>query len=55
MAPEIIKKVPYQGRFVDLYAAGVVLFMLVVKANPYQLKLNTEGDEVVFDEYYECI
>ena len=53
MAPEIIKKVPYQGRFVDLYAAGVVLFMLVVKANPYQLKL-TEG-EVVFDEYYECI
>lgn len=35
MAPEINMKIPYNANDVDLFAAGIVLFILVVGTPPF--------------------
>jgi len=48
MAPEILLKKPYQGQAVDLFALGVILFILYSGYPPF--------DEAhVKDKYYKLI
>lgn len=35
MAPELLEKRPYRGTCVDIFAAGVVLFIMVTGAWPF--------------------
>lgn len=35
MAPELLTKQPYSGESVDLFAAGVILFLMVVRRYPF--------------------
>ena len=35
MAPEIFLNIPYEGQCVDLFAAGVILFVMKVGAPPF--------------------
>ena len=48
MAPEIHLKMPYQGKEVDLFAAAIVLFIMVVGTPPF-----TRADTK--DPYYNLI
>jgi len=43
MAPELHLKQPYKGNEVDLFALGVILFMLVTKSPPFS-KAHPDGD-----------
>jgi serine/threonine protein kinase len=36
MAPEILKKVPYSGQVIDLFAFGVLLFTMYVGVPPFE-------------------
>ena len=40
MAPEMFTSGPYQGPIVDIFAAGVVLFQMVARANPFKFSSN---------------
>ena len=35
MAPEIIEKRPYRGTYVDIFAAGVILFIMMTGTMPF--------------------
>jgi serine/threonine protein kinase len=35
MAPEILDKQPYQGQVVDLFACGVILFIMLTQHPPF--------------------
>jgi serine/threonine protein kinase len=48
MAPEILAKQPYQGQVVDLFALGVILFILYSGHPPFQMA-NEE------DNYYKLL
>lgn len=48
MAPEIIARQPYQGQVVDLFALGVILFILYAGHPPFQAAQNE-------DQYYKLI
>jgi len=48
MAPEINMKKPYNANEVDLFAAGIVLFIMVVGTPPF-----TKAD--LRDPYYNLI
>lgn len=48
MAPEIHLEAPYKGKQVDLFAAGIILFIMVAKHPPFD-KATCE------DSYYKCI
>ena len=48
MAPEILQKQPYQGQVVDLFALGVILFILYSGHPPFQMA-NEE------DNYYKLL
>lgn len=48
MAPEILNKQPYDGVKVDVFAAGVVLFMLLVGTHPFNSTASN-------DSYYKLI
>lgn len=48
MAPEIHNKQPYLGYQVDLFAAAVILFVMVTGHPPF-------GKAEVADPYYKCI
>lgn len=37
MAPEILEKQPYQGQVVDLFAAAVILFIMMTQHPPFQM------------------
>jgi len=37
MAPEILEKQPYQGQVADLFAAGVILFIMLTQHPPFQM------------------
>lgn len=37
MAPEILEKQPYQGQVVDLFACGVILFIMLTQHPPFQM------------------
>jgi serine/threonine protein kinase len=37
MAPEILDKQPYQGQVVDLFACGVILFIMLTQHPPFQM------------------
>jgi serine/threonine protein kinase len=45
-APEILNKKPYSGSCVDVFACGVILFVLVTGKLPF-------GKAVIFDSYYK--
>ena len=48
MAPEIHLEAPYQGKQVDIFAAAIILFLLVAHQPPFtQAKVT--------DPYYKCI
>lgn len=49
MAPEILKDQPYIGRQVDLFAAGIILFILVAQHPPFTTA------EATRDAYYKCL
>ena len=42
MAPEIIKKVPYHGDKADLFACGVILFIMVTGVMPFDMARTTD-------------
>jgi serine/threonine protein kinase len=48
MAPEIHLKQPYQGRSVDLFAASIILFILVASHPPF-----TTAEPK--DPFYRCL
>jgi len=48
MAPEINAKMPYNANDVDLFAAGIVLFILVVGTPPFSKACQK-------DPYYNLI
>mmetsp|Transcript_27464 Transcript_27464/g.24340 ORF Transcript_27464/g.24340 Transcript_27464/m.24340 type:complete len:411 (+) Transcript_27464:91-1323(+) len=48
MAPEILANLPYKPKQIDLFAAGVILFMMVTQRLPF---ITAEPD----DEYYSFI
>ena len=48
MAPEIHVKAPYQGKQVDLFAAAVILFIMVAQHPPFTTATNS-------DPFYKCI
>ena len=35
MAPEILNKLPYQGKSVDIFASAIILFIMVTKELPF--------------------
>jgi len=35
MAPEINQKIPYDGKLVDIFAAGVILFIVYAGSPPF--------------------
>lgn len=35
MAPEINQKIPYDGKLVDIFAAGVILFIIYTGSPPF--------------------
>lgn len=48
MAPEIWRKEPYVGQYVDVFSCGVILFIMVTGTHPF----NTAEAK---DPYYKCI
>lgn len=48
MAPEIHLRTPYDGKAVDVFAAGVILFMMVSAHQPFE---TAEPH----DPYYKCV
>jgi len=48
MAPEIIMRQPYKGAEVDIFATGIILFMLIMATQPF----SKAGPR---DPYYKCI
>jgi len=48
MAPEILNKQPYQGQVVDLYAVGIILFILYAQHPPFT-QASTQ------DSYYKLL
>ena len=50
MAPEIKTGNTYEGRSADLFAAGVVLFMLLAGSPPFS---RTESDDVFYSKLTE--
>ena len=48
MAPEIMMKKPYKGTEVDIFATGVIMFMLVMANQPF-------GKAIPKDPYYKCV
>jgi len=48
MAPELREKKAYDGVKVDIFAIGVILFVIVTGRYPFQRATQT-------DEYYQCI
>lgn len=36
MAPEVLEKRPYRGTCVDIFAAGVILFIMVTGTMPFE-------------------
>ena len=49
MAPELIEKRPYRGTSVDIFAAGVVLFIMATGTMPFDRSAST------FDILYRYI
>jgi len=43
MAPEIIMRLPYNGAQVDLFAAAVILFIMVAGHPPFN-RADPQGD-----------
>lgn len=43
MAPEINENQPYEGDKVDLYSAGVVLFIMLYQNPPFGKSHSTDG------------
>ena len=43
MAPEFFKKLPYNGSSVDLFAAGIILFIMVAGHPPFN-RADPQGD-----------
>ena len=41
MAPEIVLGLPYEGKSIDVFAAGVILFNMVTRGVPFQEASNT--------------
>ncbi len=48
MAPEIHMNMPYKGELVDVFAAGIILFITVSGIPPF-MKATTE------DPYFRCL
>jgi len=48
MAPEILDKHPYQGQVVDLFAVGVILFIMLTQHPPFSMA-NSD------DMYYKLL
>jgi len=48
MAPEILEKTPYQGQVVDLFACGVILFIMLTQHPPFAMA-NSD------DMYYKLL
>jgi serine/threonine protein kinase len=48
MAPEILDKTPYQGQVVDLFAVGVILFIMLTQHPPFAMA-NSD------DMYYKLL
>lgn len=42
MAPEITKRVPYSGKAADIWALGVILYLLVTGSLPFQASNESE-------------
>lgn len=60
MAPEIVKKEEYEGFPVDVWAAGVLLYLLVTGGFPFgsnkeaKVFKNILKNQIVFPEYLSC-
>lgn len=48
MAPEIHMKKPYEGKKVDLFAAAIILFIMVAQHPPFTTAQPT-------DRFYRCL
>ena len=48
MAPEILERGTYDGRKIDMFAIGVILFIIVVGNFPFQVASKT-------DDYYKLL
>jgi serine/threonine protein kinase len=48
MAPEIHQKQRYQGKNADLFAAAIILFVMVTQRSPF-------GTATPSDKFYKCL
>ena len=48
MAPEIYLQQPYDGQVTDLFAAGVILFIMIAGHSPFNEATNS-------DPFYKCL
>lgn len=63
MAPEMLAGQKYNGSKVDMFALGVLMFILIARREPFQLanerdeiyKLILEGDHSAFWQYHTHI
>ena len=42
MAPEVVKKQPYSGFQADIWALGIILYILIAGKHPFKHKNETE-------------
>lgn len=49
MAPEVLEQRPYRGTSVDIFAAGVILFIMITGTMPFKSQAS------VTDELYQYI
>lgn len=58
MAPEVVKKEPYNGPSIDLFAAGVILFIMKYGLKPFEIADPEEDEQYKLllentDEYFK--
>lgn len=44
MAPEILEQRPYRGTAVDIFAAGVILFIMITGTMPFKNQASVTDD-----------
>ena len=55
MAPEVLEQRPYRGTAVDIFAAGVILFIMITGTMPFkkQASVNDELYTHIINKEYD--